>query len=728
MGLEQRAAVLLLPAIGQAHVLSTLPGDGPPPDPRPPGAEAPPGAEDSTYSFDFEVACGEDATATSVALVKLVRVLEQAEQFYDSIGGVLGYQLRTLELVAGLGAGSEEGDVGSRAGPTETRLHRPAGPDLSDSCPEGPALRRRWAAEGLRAMPEMAEIYPVGGAGDRLGLVCERTGESLPTAVLPYCGRTLLEGLVRDLQAREYLYWKLFGEQVTTPLVVMTSRAKGNHRRITELLDGVGWMGRGKESYFLVEQPMVPVVSAEDGRWLVEEPLGPVLKPGGHGALWKLMRDEGAFEWLARRGRKAAVVRQISNPLAGTDATLLALAGAGRSGGKAFGFASCPRALGAAEGINVLVERRLADGACEYGVSNIEYTEFDRIGFSDAPDESGTSRYPANTNVLYVDLGAAVRALGSCADAALPGMIFNTKKRVAFRDATRGGEARSVRAGRIETTMQNLADHLTQRFPAPLGEEQVASGEGLSTFVVFNDRRRVTSSAKRQRKPGDKHLHQTPDGSFRDLAQNARELLTRAGWAVPEVGSEEDFLERGPGFVFLWHPALGPLWEVAAQKVRNGSLAEGSELVLEVAEALLDGVEVDGSLRVEAAAPMGRAGGDGRLAYGEDGGRVRLERCRVSNEGVDRGDPGNLFWRHRVSRVGGMLVRLEGRSEFEAADVEFRGSHAFVVPDGVRMRVSADPALPGGLRVETEPLGDAPSWRWECRMDEETGRIDVELV
>ena len=46
----------------------------------------------------------------------------------------------------------------------------------------------------------MGEIYPLGGAGDRLGLVDEVTGESLPVAMLPYCGRTLLEGLIRDLQ------------------------------------------------------------------------------------------------------------------------------------------------------------------------------------------------------------------------------------------------------------------------------------------------------------------------------------------------------------------------------------------------------------------------------------------------------------------------------------------------------------------------------------------------
>ena len=39
------------------------------------------------------------------------------------------------------------------------------------------------------------------GAGDRLGLKCEVTGESVPTAMLPYCGRTLLSGLIRDLQA-----------------------------------------------------------------------------------------------------------------------------------------------------------------------------------------------------------------------------------------------------------------------------------------------------------------------------------------------------------------------------------------------------------------------------------------------------------------------------------------------------------------------------------------------
>ena len=61
----------------------------------------------------------------------------------------------------------------------------------------------------------------------------------------------------------------------------------------------------------LFEQPMVPVVSAEDGQWLLPEPLRPMMKPGGHGAIWKLMLDRGVFDYFAQRRRQAAIVRQI---------------------------------------------------------------------------------------------------------------------------------------------------------------------------------------------------------------------------------------------------------------------------------------------------------------------------------------------------------------------------------------------------------------------------------
>ena len=40
-----------------------------------------------------------------------------------------------------------------------------------------------------------------------------------------------------------------------------------------------------------------------------------------------------------------------------------------------------------------------------YNVTNVEYTEFDRLGVADECLEgSQYSRYPANTNVLYIGL------------------------------------------------------------------------------------------------------------------------------------------------------------------------------------------------------------------------------------------------------------------------------------------------------------------------------------
>lgn len=63
--------------------------------------------------------------------------------------------------------------------------------------------------------------------------------------------------------------------------------------------------------YFLNWQPLVPVVGAEDGQWLVTKPFNPLSKPGGHGVIWKLAYDKGIFNWFYCQGRKGATVRQV---------------------------------------------------------------------------------------------------------------------------------------------------------------------------------------------------------------------------------------------------------------------------------------------------------------------------------------------------------------------------------------------------------------------------------
>ena len=678
--------------------------------------------------------------AYRAALERLASSLESVEEFYDSIGGIAGYQLTALRIM--LEADAAE-SVGGHTKKVEMLV--PEGLDIRSDEAKVPIL------EGIKAMNQMAEIYPLGGAGDRLGLQCEETGDSLPTAVLPYCGRSLLEHLVRDVQGREYLHYRLFGchhgengvledgksvSRRRTPIAVMTSMAKGNHTRVMQLFQANNWFGRGAESFKLFQQPMVPMVKAEDGRWALGGPCDVIMKPGGHGVIWKLMLDNGVFDWLQQNDARSAIVRQISNPMAGQDSTLLALGGAGVLGDKAFGFASCERVVGAAEGMNVMLRETDKMGNTTCRISNVEYTEFTKHGIEDkAVNGSNHSLFPANTNVLYLGLDHVKAKVQESVrkgttEAILPGMILNLNKSIGHVNVETGSEE-CVPAGRLECTMQNLADCFKADVPRHIGHSSSHShglSDSLETFLVYGPRSKVTSSAKRKRKPGSLKIHQTPDGSFYDLQQNAKAMLEGCGMSVPDVGSVAEYLERGPGFIFLFHPALGPLWDVVAQKISGGRLHNGAEMQLEIAEASLDNVDVEGSLLVTADAVMGVLSDDGTLEYSSDTcARITLENVTVRNQGIDYQNPHNVFWRHRVMRHEACRIVLLGRSEFDAAGVTLEGDRKFVVPDGHRMTVrpAEDPTR---LQITVEPLDVVPTWSYDYALVSENNTEKVILT
>ena len=61
--------------------------------------------------------------------------------------------------------------------------------------------------------------------------------------------------------------------------------------------------------------------------------------------------------------------------------------------------------LGAAEGVNVLVERhRGADNTWSYGISNVEYTELERLGISDEPLAPGSAARPPHRPLSHLHL------------------------------------------------------------------------------------------------------------------------------------------------------------------------------------------------------------------------------------------------------------------------------------------------------------------------------------
>ena len=562
----------------------------------------------------------------------LLDSLWAVEQFYAPIGGIIGYHQSAMALL------QKPQDA------PEHHFDAPEGIDLTK-----PTKRHREALlHAIEHWSDFAEVYPVGGAADRLQLKSTQNYRSLPAARLSFAGKPLLVGMLRDLEAREYLHYKLYGKQLTTPVVMMTSPEKDNAAHIADICRENGWFGRPKSSIKLLTQPLVPTLD-EEGCWVKSDPLELLLKPGGHGAIWQLMVQEKVFDWLIARGAKSLHLRQINNPIAAIDCGALQFLGLGHMHHKAFGFASCLRLVGSAEGVNII--RRDSKG--RFALTNIEYCSFARFGLQDKERSKGDpySLFPSNTNILYADISKAKQTAERYP---LPGMLLNFrtfgKKKIA----------------RIEAMMQNIADAYTS-----------PSKESLPTYITFNERYKTISTTKRKFAKGSPML-ETPEGCFFDLLKNAQDLLGKyCKMKIPKL-DEEDFFDNGPPFIFLYHPALGPVYSIIAQKICGGHIAKGSELVLEIADISLKNLHLNGSLIVETSAVTGHLDPRQLKRFSNQTGRCILDNVTVENAGIAKSK--EPFWNHVPKRTESLQIHLEEGSLFIAESITFKGTHSIHVP------------------------------------------------
>jgi hypothetical protein len=615
----------------------------------------------------------------------LLANLVAIDRFYENIGGIVGYHVKVMQLL--------QKERAASLPPHRAVFSRAPGIDLTMQSNEVQAA----ISAGIRALDEMAEIYPIGGLGSRLNLL-SKTQEPLPAACLPFCGRSLLEGLVRDVQAREFLFYRLFNRQVTVPLAMMTSLEKQNAARIESVCEKRGWFGRPKESFFLFSQLSVPVV-IQEGKWSMKAPLEMNLQPGGHGALWKAAEEKGVFFWLQSQEKNHILIRQINNPISGLDFGLLALVGIGKKEKKAFGFASCARFPHAAEGVLVLVE----EGGTKR-LSNIEYTDFKRYGIEDLPALGDYSQYPANTNILYANLQHMLPVIKKNP---LPGLMLNMKNKEPFLCPS--GKKFEAIGGRLESMMQNISDALLS-----------VDGDPLPTFLTYNDRKRTISAAKKSFKAGGK-LIETPEGAFYDLLYNAHDLLKNlCGARVDEFASQEEYLLNGPSLLFLYHPALGPLYSIIAQKIKKPVLAVGSEMQLEIADLLLEEIDVEGSLLIFAKNLLGHDS-QGIIRYSHKTGKCILKNVRVRNKGIHRKAP-QYYWKNQIKRQEALKIILQGHSEFYAENIVFDGNQTITVPHGERWIASQEASGAIHFRIEK------PGWKWEYHEEKTTIKVSVPCV
>ncbi len=613
----------------------------------------------------------------------LLEDLFPVEDFYKEIGGIIGYHHAMLSFLK-----QKEVDH------TEHGYYlRPPGIDISAET----ELVQHYILQGITSLPLMGEIYPVGGAADRLNFCDSKSGQPLPAAKLSFNGFTLLEGLVRDIQAREYLYFKLFGEQVTMPIAMMTSLEKDNHRLILSLCEENQWFGRPRDSFQFFCQPLVPTMD-KMGNWCLKGTLKLLMKPGGHGVIWKVAKDEGIFDWFESLGKKKVLVRQINNPIAGVDYGILAFCGAGIEKDKSFGFASCPRQVKSAEGVNILVERKFSDHTT-YCLTNIEYCDFQKFGIEDVPvaPNSIYSQFPSNTNILFADIAALKEAVKKCP---IPGMLVNLKK-TAFTDEL--GNHLEQEIARLESTMQNIADCFEVIAPISTSCQDVE----LNSYLTYNHRHKTISTTKKLYHPGASLL-ETPEGCFYDQLRNAYDLLHHyCQISLPSIPSPEEYIQHGPPFLFFYHPALGPLYSIIAQKIQGGIFSGCSELKLEIAEVQIKNLKLSGSLHVIADQVLGGKNEEGILCYSENAGCCRLINVSVENQGYDP-DVGSLYWNGEVNHRELCEIIIYGNGEFYAENIHLRGDMKIEVENGMRLIAYEEQGI---LKFKKEPLhGFSHAW------------------
>ena len=627
-------------------------------------------------------------------------MLYEIENFYDTLGGIIGYHRTVISLLLQKKGGLEKNPITEKYFTPPVIDIRKLNTDV-----------RKAIRIGIENISTCGELYAIGGAGDRLQLKNEVTGECLPAALLPFLGRSLLFGLIRDVEAKEFLLHRLLKISYCIPIAFMTSTEKNNRTHIERICRENNWFGRGKNNFKFFNQPQVPVIS-ENGDWLSQNGIELLLKPGGHGVIWKQANDKKILDWFVEKKISRLLVRQINNPMAGIDYGILATIGYGILNKKFYGVLCCDRLVNSSEGTNVLCEKK-SDISYKYGITNIEYTEFSEKGIEDIPREEGSkySSYPANTNILIIELAALKAALN---ELPIPGLILNLKTK--FKYFNQNEDYKEILGGRLESSMQNIADAFFKEYPNKITDKTQLE---LETFLTYNSRLKTISVTK-----NDANMNiiqpETPIGTHYEMLKNYHDLLeNHCKIELSPFASEDEYIQKGPSIIADFHPAIGPLWEIIAQKIRKGKFSYGAELILEIADINIENLSLTGSLIIEATNITGKRNSNGEIIDSSYTGKCVLKNIKVENCGFlpfhnnkDKSKK-NVYWSNKIRRKESMHIILHGNAEFHASNITFKGNHVIEVFEGT-MVIAHEKN--GTIHFDKKNI-DNPTWNWNYQFN-----------
>ena len=512
----------------------------------------------------------------------------------------------------------------------------------------GGEYARQAAAWGLEELPRMAEVYPLGGAGDRLGLQDEVT-RRIPACASPSQRAYAHRGAAsRSHHARESLCHKVHGTQHVTPVAVMTSAAKGRlHGAVSKLMEdnAVVRVHAEKEAFRLFSRPpWSPTVATRGGdAWCAETRRGRLavaLKPGGHGTnLETRLHDREASlpgsPPTDRRGLPP-FARSHATPWRARDTTILALSAARRPRRTGtMGFASAASDTSARPGVSVNPRSvGTGSGTCSYGISNVErYTVLAQHGISDDPAAPGSTESRYRSRHQRPRTSVWRRSATRCSPPqreAFPGMLVEDLS--PLRLASRTTAPRAV-AWRLPCrTSRTSSPRVSEGSAWTRSEWETSQRSCCTPFAVASRLRRRRSTIRPRR------TSRRPPAVLSWISSRTPRICSiGAGVKHPPPGAPwSSTSPRVPGSSSAPTRRSGPLWDVTEQKIRGGALADRAEVRLEVAEMQWENVSVSARCWWRRKAPLGADAGSALKFDDHACGRCRPPRRRDQRCGLDR--------------------------------------------------------------------------------------------
>ncbi len=417
--------------------------------------------------------------------------------------------------------------------------------------------------KGLAAAAGLVVVLVAGGLGERLGY----SGIKIDIPVEMTTGKSYLgfyAEQIRVLQERS---------KAEIPLVIMTSR--DTHDRTLASLAGNDYFGLKKGQVHLIRQELVPALADAFPRLAMEGPYSLGLKPHGHGDVHMLLHTSGLAEKFQAAGKTHLIFIQDTNG----QVVNVMLPALGVSVEKKFHFNSIAVSRIPGEAVGAITRLR---GRGRDLTINVEYNQLDPLlratvsQMGDVADASGFSPFPGNINVLLIELTSYVQILkktrGIIAEFVNP--KYEDKEKTRFKKPTR-----------LETMMQDL--------PKLLGPEHRV---GVTVF----DRRWSFSADKNNLKEARAKVEQNgpPESASTaeaDFYAAGRKKCERAGMKL-EKG--EPILCQGIPFENGARVVLSPdfalTFREAREKIRGGSLAAESTLVVKGKNVILDNLTLKG--------------------------------------------------------------------------------------------------------------------------------------